>query len=116
METPQEIEVWYVLPAIRRKLAFAMKEQGKSQKEIAKLLDITEAAVSQYLHKKRAKECKLSRTVLTLIKKSAANISSKKDAMEHVQKILNLANEEKLICRIHKSQNSKLKTCEVCFR
>ena len=64
---PQEVEVWYVLPAIRREFAKAMKkkeiprkgEDGKvrqhkvTQKEIAKMLGVTEPAITQYLLKKK---------------------------------------------------------------
>ena len=32
MDTPQEIEVWYVLPALRREIAIALKKQGLKQK------------------------------------------------------------------------------------
>ena len=44
---PQEVEVLYILPAIRRELAKEMKKQGLEQKKIAGLLFVTEAAVSQ---------------------------------------------------------------------
>ncbi len=45
---PQEVEVWYILPAIRRELTRIMIELGTPQKDIAKILGITEPAVSQY--------------------------------------------------------------------
>ncbi len=64
---PQEVEVWYVLPAIRRELAKVMKtkvvtrtnEDGEkvdhkvTQKEIARMLGVTEPAITQYLLKKK---------------------------------------------------------------
>ena len=53
---PQEIEVWYVLPLIRRKIALKMVEKGLQQKEVAKIMGITPAAVCQYKTEKRAKE------------------------------------------------------------
>ena len=46
---PQEIEVWYIIPAVRRELAKSMVKIGLKQKQIAVTLGITEAAVSQYL-------------------------------------------------------------------
>ena len=54
---PQEIEVWYLLPALRKELTtiFIDNHQMK-QKEAAKLLGLTEAAISQYRKDKRAKE------------------------------------------------------------
>jgi len=41
---------------IKAKLARELLKRGLSQKEIAKELDVTEAAVSQYLSGKRAKK------------------------------------------------------------
>ncbi len=46
----------YKVPAIKAKLARELKEKGLRQKDIATLLDVTEAAVSQYLSGKRAKK------------------------------------------------------------
>jgi len=44
-----------VLPAIRREIVILLKREGKSQKEIAKCLGITPAAVTQYLKGRRAR-------------------------------------------------------------
>jgi predicted transcriptional regulator len=51
---PCESAVKYKVPAIKAELARKLKKECKSQKEIAKLLGVTEAAVSQYLSGKRA--------------------------------------------------------------
>jgi ribose 5-phosphate isomerase len=46
---PIEIEYWYVLPVLRRELAKSLKEIGQlKQKEIAKILGMSESAVRQY--------------------------------------------------------------------
>ena len=53
---PCEIVTWYVLPVIRQEIAMLLvKNHGVSQKEAASLLGVTDAAVSQYLSKKRGK-------------------------------------------------------------
>ena len=52
---PQEIEVWYILPAIRKKVALKLVKRGLSQKKVADIMGVTEAAVSQYKKSKRAK-------------------------------------------------------------
>ncbi|MFW9847230.1 MAG: transcriptional regulator [Candidatus Thorarchaeota archaeon] len=53
---PQEVEVWYVLPALRRELAKTMKfERGQAQKRIARMLGVTEPAVTQYMLDKKDK-------------------------------------------------------------
>lgn len=53
---PCESAVKYKVPAIKAELARKLKKEGKSQKEIAKLLGVTEAAISQYLSGKRARK------------------------------------------------------------
>src|SRR3989344_8744526 len=72
---PQEIEVRYILPAIRRELArIFIKEHKLNQKDAAKLLGLTEAAISQYRHSKRATEVVFSENVKIEIRKSADKI------------------------------------------
>lgn len=52
---PCESAAKHKVPAIKAKLARELREKGLSQKEIASLLDVTDAAVSQYLSGKRAR-------------------------------------------------------------
>ncbi|MEM4348399.1 MAG: hypothetical protein QXN37_02415 [Candidatus Anstonellaceae archaeon] len=44
---------WKILPAISRHVAVAMEKEGISRSEIARLLGTTEAAISQYINRKR---------------------------------------------------------------
>ena len=78
---PQEVEVWYVLPSIRRELARVMIEKGKPQKQIAKMLGVTEPAVTQYKlnksNRSRGDQVKISKEVKPEIEKSAAISHSK---------------------------------------
>ena len=54
MKVPCEIVVWYVLPAIRRELARELvKTYGMKQADVARKFEVTDAAISQYLKKKR---------------------------------------------------------------
>ena len=47
---PCEYIVWNVLPSIRKEFAKSlMKNYGLNQKQIAKIINLTPAAVSQYL-------------------------------------------------------------------
>ena len=56
MKMPCEIVIWYILPAIRRELTRSLVEEfGRSQRETAHILKLTDAAVSQYLSDKRGK-------------------------------------------------------------
>lgn len=54
MKIPCEVMVWQVLPLVRRELARELVQgHGMSQAEVAKRFDVTDAAISQYLTKKR---------------------------------------------------------------
>lgn len=50
---PCEKAVWHYLPQIRADLAITLVKNGMSQSQAAKKLDVTPAAISQYIHKKR---------------------------------------------------------------
>jgi len=53
-KVPCEIVTWYLLPAIRREMSSIMvNEYEMQQKDAAKLLGVTNAAVSQYISRKR---------------------------------------------------------------
>ncbi len=112
---PQEIEVFYVLPAIRRELAVCMKADGKSQKEIAKLLGVTEPAVSQYMSSKRASQLKFNDKLKNAIIESAKRITSEISLMREMQRLVHLVRSERVICQIHEALGGAPKSCNVCF-
>jgi hypothetical protein len=67
--------MWNGLPAIRKQIASSMiNDFGLSQKEAAEKLDITPAAVCQYISKKRGKIEIKDKELLQEIKISAENI------------------------------------------
>src|SRR3989338_2191437 len=91
---PQEIEVRYILPAIRRELARIFIQDHKlSQKEAANVLGLTEAAISQYRHSKRAKEVVFSDNVVNEVRISADRILADK------------ANKQRLIAEMYRVTN-----------
>ncbi|MDD4185275.1 MAG: helix-turn-helix domain-containing protein [Candidatus Methanomethylophilaceae archaeon] len=54
MKIPCELVVWYVLPTIRREVARELvKAHGMTQAQVARKFGVTDAAISQYLRKKR---------------------------------------------------------------
>lgn len=118
MKQPQEIMVWYILPVIRSRLAnFLKKDHNHSQKEIADLLGLTEAAVSQYLSGKRAKDVKLGSKVDDEIKKSAMIITTKPgEVRAEIQRICKLVQNEKILCKVHRKFEPELGKCGVCFK
>ncbi len=113
---PQEIEVWYILPAIRKELVVALKETGKSQKDIAKLLNITEAAVSQYVKEKRAKEVNFNEEVKNFVKDAATKIKDQESAFQQIQQISEFIKKSKALCQLHAQIEGDLKGCDVCYK
>ena len=106
----QEVEAFYVLPAIRKELAFAMKLFGKKQKDIAKLLQIKESTVSQYLSEKRGSEFKLSAEVKESAKESAQRITDTLSMIREIQKLLKIAQKSDSMCNFHEKFEAMTKT------
>ena len=107
---PQEIEVWYIIPAVRKELAKLLtKEYELSYEKAGKILGISKAAVSQYLSDKRANKIKLN----TLTKKEIA-ISAKilfenpKLAIQEIQRILKYMKDSKCSCDVCKQYNKEV--------
>ena len=78
-QTPCEYMMWNGLPVIRKEIAESMvKKYGLSQKEAAKNLGVTPAAVCQYLSRKRGKIKIVNREILIEIDRSAEKIIQNK--------------------------------------
>lgn len=99
---PQEIEVFYILPALRRQLVMFIKEQGLKQKEIARLLEVNEATVSQYLSGKRGHQIQFSGRALEEIRASAIRIKDRVTLLMEMQRLLRVIRESKVLCEIHR--------------
>jgi len=115
MQLPQELEVWYVIPAIRKELASIMKNNGLKQVEIAKNLGVTKAAITQYLNNKRGSEIKFNEKIKQEVRNSAKRINDQIDALREVQYLINITREEKVVCQIHKDLEKGFDDCNVCF-
>jgi len=113
---PQEVEVFYILPAIRRELSIALKELGKSQKEIAKLLGVTEAAVSQYISQKRGQDVHFPKELALQIRQSATRITDHASMIRETQSVLAKAKHDRFICKMHEQVTNIPKGCDVCFK
>ncbi len=111
---PQEIEVLLILPAIRRELAIEMKKLGFEQKKIAKILCVTEAAISQYIKNKRANKVNFSIEAKEAIAKSAKKIKNEKIMLYEIQNLLKLMKELKITCNLHKDLSTVAHNCVLC--
>jgi predicted transcriptional regulator len=144
---PQEVEVWYVLPALRRELAKVMKtksvprmgEDGKTkdhkitQKEIAKMLGVTEPAITQYLLKKKGRRSRGDQVVIPerflpdLEQSADAMISqyekkgSDDDMFEimtrEINRLIKVIRDDGAMCDIHRKFSAHVKDkCSACDR
>ncbi len=127
---PQEVEVWYVLPSIRRELARIMIEKGKPQKQIAKILGVTEPAVTQYKlnksNRSRGDQVKISKEVKPEIEKAADILIKAWDNREEgtfvyeemtkeINRIIELLRNRGDLCDVHREYCSHVDTeCSAC--
>jgi uncharacterized protein len=104
---PQEVEVWYIIPAVRKEFASLLtKEYELSYEKTGKILGISKAAVSQYLSDKRANKVKLNAETKKEIKKSAKAISENpKIAVGEIQRILKFMKDSKCSCNVCRRYN-----------
>ena len=117
MEILPEVEAWYALPAIRRKLAEELKQQGLNQQAIAKKLQLQPSTVSQYLNGKRGAS-KLPANLNKEFTKAANNIQhGDEQTLIHEQvRLINLLKQTRAICEIHKQHADVPKNCAHCFK
>jgi predicted transcriptional regulator len=117
-KTPCEIIIWKILPTMRSELARNLVEEfGLSQREAAKKLGLTDAAVSQYLSKKRGTARITDDGLKKEIRASAKRIAEGK--ADHVVAELCLIcqyfKERKLLNKIYKAETGEnLPDCLIC--
>jgi len=99
---PQEIEVWYIIPAIRKEMAKTFsKDYNLSYDKIAFMMGLTKSAISHYIAGKRVEKIRLHPKALEELKKSCKRIVNKKSkVVTEIKKILDLIHKEKLHCEI----------------
>ncbi len=121
MMQPEEIEVKYILPVIRKQLCIGFKKKGLSQKYISEILGITPAAVSQYLKSKRATKIELPKQINSKIEKicDKEDITAEKIAIE-IRKLSKQIKNKKILCKIHKKYDLSIEKgcifCEECLK
>ncbi|HLD42918.1 MAG TPA: hypothetical protein VJB08_02930 [Candidatus Nanoarchaeia archaeon] len=99
---PEDIEVFYIIPTLKKQLAVCWKSQGKSQAEIARLLGLKSAAVSQYINNKRGNQIVFEEGLLEEIRKSSALIKDRITLFREMQRLLNTIRTSKYLCQIHR--------------
>ncbi|MEW6009731.1 MAG: transcriptional regulator [Methanobacterium sp.] len=119
MKPPCEMVVWYVIPTIRSELAKELLKLGMKQKEISKLLDITQPAVSQYISDKRGHGIKFNDQTMAMIKKFAHDLkeetATQQDIIPRTCKICKMIKTEDVLCQIHKEKDKIPADCTACL-
>jgi predicted transcriptional regulator len=107
---PQAIELYYLIPSLRKQLAIALIKRGLKQKEVARLLSLTPSAISQYLSGKRA--ANKIEVLAGAIEESAEKIKSRVGKVGKIDKDKVYAHKELL--RLIKIAEKKGIACELC--
>ncbi len=109
---PQEIETFYIIPTIRRHLAVALLEQGIKQKDVAQLLGINSATISQYRSTKRGHKIEFPEETISEIKQAATKITDTVSYFTQVQSLLRSIRRTKVLCQIHHQLGDLPSNCQ----
>jgi predicted transcriptional regulator len=108
---PQEVETFYIIPSLRKHFSIYMKGLGMKQKDIAELLMVNTAAISQYQSEKRGNQVTFTPEIKDEIKISAHKIKDTITYMQETQRILRLIRTSKFLCQIHKQFSAVPEAC-----
>ena len=123
MILPEELASKSVIPAIRALIVKRLvEEHGMTQQEAAKLLGVTQPAVSKYLHHKRGAAIRL--TGITEIDQATNEIadlvSSKKakpiEVMSRIETACEYVRKNRYMCDLHKrlEPGIDVNACHIC--
>jgi predicted transcriptional regulator len=113
----QEIEIWEVIPAIRRELSNIMVDEYRlTQREAATRLGVTEAAVSYYRASKRARAVSFTKKLSQEMRTSVEHMMKGGNSIqEEMCRLFTSRDMKVLVCRMHKMQSKVPKNCKVCL-
>jgi predicted transcriptional regulator len=107
---PQEIEVWYIIPAIRRELSYLLvKKYGWTLESAGGAMGVSKSAVSQYISKKRGQSIKLPSEIMSEVDLAAKSISEKKtNAFSEIMRLLRICKVKGVACLACKKFNKEV--------
>jgi len=113
---PQELEVWYLIPALRKEITkILISDFAMTQRQVSETIGLTESAVSQYLKYKRGNELKFSKEQMEEINKTAREIVEKGNANEELYRLCVRFRGSENLCKLHRKQDSSIsKDCDLC--
>lgn len=127
MLLPYELATRYAIPALRAIVAKRLiKQYGKTQMQVAKLLGITQSAVSNYVREKRGdcRDLQLRLETIKAIREKVDEITSllvqKRLSLEKIllefTEACNIALQKRMLCGIHKMCEPAINVpeCQAC--
>ncbi len=117
MDMLPEVEVWYALPAIRRRISEELLNLGLKQKDIALRLGVGPSTISQYLKNKRGATSfpeELDGEFIISAKRILAG--NHEVFVREAMRIAELLRNTRIICDIHHQHDKSLPAeCDHCF-
>jgi predicted transcriptional regulator len=123
MILPEELASKSVIPALRALIVKRLVEDhGMTQQEAAKLLGVTQPAVSKYLHEKRGTAIKLTgiREIDQATTEIAEMVSTQKtkpiEVMSKIEEACEYVRKNRYMCDLHKKLEPGMDTesCHIC--
>lgn len=123
MILPDELAAKSVIPAIRAIVVRRLvEEHGLTQQEAAKLLGVTQPAVSKYLHHKRGiaidldKVREVERAASQIVNLLLTRETRPVQVMTKLQEASDYVRRHRLMCDLHKKLEPDLdvETCHIC--
>jgi len=120
---PEELISTAVIPKLRSMIALKLIDQHSlNQNQVAKKMDLTQAAVSNYIRKTRGNRLDLEtyeelQTITSaLAKLFTAEITDPKMILSKFQEAINFVKNNKLLCEYHieMEPNLDLTKCDIC--
>jgi predicted transcriptional regulator len=98
----QEIEVWYIIPAIRREMAVCFSQAHEiSYGNIAFMMGLTKTAISLYVAGKRTEMIRMHPKALEEVKHSCQRIVKQKSTViKEISRVLEIIKNKKLHCEL----------------
>lgn len=118
VKLPCEIIGRYFLPALRKELTrYLVKEKRVERKNAAEILGLTQAALSQYLHKKRGKSYRFTKEQFQEIKRLGNRLIKDHETKKFISgacRLCKRARQQLFLCSLHSKKDPRLTECDFC--